>query len=68
LLSRLGYYSVMANKEEIIRQYLAEIGRKGGSVTSKRKAKSSKENGKLGGRPRKKNHDTPKKEDTSEHI
>lgn len=29
------------------------LGRKGGSATSKRKAKSSRENGKKGGRPRK---------------
>ena len=50
----------MADKTEIIRQYLAEIGRKGGMVKSKRKAESSRENGKLGGRPRKSKHDTKK--------
>ena len=51
----------MANKSEIIRQYLAEIGRKGGSVKSDAKAASSRENGKKGGRPRKsKKHDTKK--------
>ena len=31
----------------------SEIGRKGGKKTSKAKAKSSRENGRLGGRPRK---------------
>jgi len=38
--------------DELIRQYLAEIGRKGGKVRSDRKAASSRENGKKGGRPR----------------
>ena len=32
----------------------AEMGRRGGSVTSKVKAQASRENGKLGGRPRRK--------------
>ena len=50
--------SAMVDKAEIIRQFLSEIGRKGGSVKSERKAKSSRENGKKGGRPRKQNHDT----------
>ena len=48
----------MVNKNEVIRQYLAEIGRKGGMVKSDRKAQSSRENGKKGGRPRKLKHDT----------
>jgi len=39
--------------DELIRQYLAEIGRKGGKVKSDRKAAASRENGKKGGRPRK---------------
>ncbi len=33
--------------------YLAAIGRKGGRMTSPAKKRSSAENGKLGGRPRK---------------
>ena len=36
-----------------IAQYLAGIGRKGGSVTSAEKARAARQNGKLGGRPRK---------------
>jgi len=36
-----------------VRQYLAELGKRGGSRTSKRKAESCRKNGKLGGRPRK---------------
>ena len=32
---------------------MSELGRKGGSVKSEAKAKSSRENGKLGGRPKK---------------
>jgi hypothetical protein len=35
-------------------QAAAALGKKGGSVKSKRKAKAVRENGKLGGRPRKK--------------
>ena len=50
----------MENKAEIIRQFLAEIGRKGGKSKSKAKAVSSKENGKLGGRPRKSKRNTKK--------
>jgi hypothetical protein len=59
-LNCLGYFDVMGNKKEIIRQYLAEIGRKGGSSKSEDKAKASRENGKKGGRPRKNNHDVKK--------
>lgn len=36
-----------------IRQYLASLGRKGGSVKSKAKAAASRANGRKGGRPRK---------------
>jgi len=43
----------MANKNEIIKQYLAEIGRKGGLSQSEEKAAAARENGKKGGRPRK---------------
>ena len=56
--SCLGYSYLMVDKNEVIRQYLAEIGRKGGMVKSDRKAQSSRENGKKGGRPRKLKHDT----------
>jgi len=37
-----------------IKEYLASIGAKGGSVSSEAKKKASSENGKRGGRPRKK--------------
>ena len=33
-------------------EYLASLGRKGGSVKSERKAHASRENGKKGGRPK----------------
>ena len=36
------------------KKWMSELGRKGGSVKSTAKAKSSRENGKLGGRPKKK--------------
>src|ERR1700758_4950246 len=36
-----------------IRQYLKQIGQRGGSVTSPEKARAARRNGKLGGRPRK---------------
>ena len=35
------------------KRWMSELGRKGGSVRSEAKAKSSRENGKLGGRPKK---------------
>jgi general stress protein YciG len=37
-----------------IKEYLAKIGRKGGGKTSEEKALAARENGKKGGRPRKK--------------
>jgi len=40
--------------ERLIRQYLSQIGKKGGKSTSEAKAEASRNNGKLGGRPRKK--------------
>ena len=49
-----------------VKRFLSTIGKKGGSVTgeeSERKAKACEENGKLGGRPRKK-----KTEGTPEQI
>ena len=36
------------------KKWMSELGRRGGSVKSEAKAKSSRENGKLGGRPKKK--------------
>jgi len=47
----------MKKLNEIIKQYLSELGKKGGSKKSPRKAKASKQNGKKGGRPKK--PDTP---------
>ena len=38
---------------ELSKLSAATLGRKGGSVKSERKTKSSRENGKLGGRPKK---------------
>lgn len=39
-------------KNSIISQYLAKIGRRGGSASTKAKAAAARTNGKLGGRPR----------------
>jgi general stress protein YciG len=39
---------------DAVKKYLAEIGKKGGSVTSKTKAETARKNGKKGGRPLKK--------------
>jgi hypothetical protein len=36
-----------------VRKFLAAIGKKGGAAATAAKARSSAENGKLGGRPRK---------------
>ena len=43
------------NKEEIIREFLSNAGKKGGSVKSEAKARASRENGKKGGRPKREN-------------
>lgn len=40
-------------RKSIISKYLAKIGRRGGKATSAAKAAAVRENGKLGGRPRK---------------
>jgi hypothetical protein len=40
-------------KSSVVSKYLAKIGRKGGRATSELKAAAVRENGKLGGRPRK---------------
>ncbi len=42
----------MTTDISIIQRYLAKIGRKGGKVKSEAKAAAARENGKLGGRPR----------------
>jgi len=39
---------------DAVKRYLAEIGKKGGSVASKAKAEAARQNGKKGGRSRKK--------------
>jgi hypothetical protein len=44
------------NRDEIIKEFLSQAGKKGGSVKSERKAKTSAENGKLGGRPKMKTY------------
>lgn len=38
-----------------LKKYFSELGKKGGSVKSERKARASRENGKLGGKPKKRN-------------
>ena len=43
-------YTMNMSKE--INKYFSELGRKGGSVRSERKANASRKNGKLGGRPK----------------
>ena len=39
-----------------LKKYFSELGKKGGSVKSERKAHASRENGKKGGRPKKKEY------------
>ena len=48
--------------EALIHLAAVEFGRRGGSATSKRKAKAVRENGKKGGRPRKKREGAEKPE------
>jgi len=43
----------MPDEKKIISAYMSRIGKKGGSVKSERKKKSSAANGKKGGRPKK---------------
>ncbi len=38
--------------DDSTKKYLSEIGKRGGTVCSGRKAKAARENGKLGGRPK----------------
>lgn len=42
----------MGIEDDIIKKHYQELGRKGGSVKSEKKAIASRENGKLGGRPK----------------
>jgi hypothetical protein len=54
-LRRLGYSpQAMSTVPKSVQKYLSELGRKGGSVKSKRKAAAVRENGKKGGRPKSK--------------
>ena len=43
----------MKKIDPAVSKYLAKIGRRGGSASSEAKAAAVRENGKLGGRPRK---------------
>jgi len=53
-LSELGHHSAFMKKiPKAVTKWLKEIGAKGGRVTSPAKAAAVRENGKLGGRPRK---------------
>ena len=53
-LSHLGHAAMMARLPKTVSEWLSKIGTKGGRVTSPAKAAAVRENGKLGGRPRKK--------------
>lgn len=55
LEGRTLYRMVRYPLQDTLRNAAAALGRKGGSVKSKAKKKSSAENGKRGGRPHKKN-------------
>lgn len=49
----------MTNKA--ISKYLADLGRKGGKVSSEQKAAAARENGKAGGRPKGSKNKSPKR-------
>ena len=52
-LSQLGHHALPVKKlPKAVTKWLKEIGAKGGRVTSPAKAAAVRENGKLGGRPR----------------
>ena len=42
------------NKDEIIKEFLSNAGKKGGSAKSERKAQAARKNGQKGGRPKSK--------------
>jgi general stress protein YciG len=50
------------------KQYMAEIGRKGGSVSSEKKTRAVRKNAHLGGRPRKKVSQTSKDNTSSSSL
>ena len=53
-LSELGHHALPVKKlPKAVTKWLKEIGAKGGRVTSPAEAAAVRENGKLGGRPRK---------------
>jgi hypothetical protein len=50
-LGKVKYGEKMKKLNEIIKEYLSELGKRGGSAKTEKKAKASRENGK---RPKKK--------------
>jgi hypothetical protein len=51
---RLGYSPYMKSKNGTLESAAAQLGRKGGKAQTEKKSAAAKENGKKGGRPRKK--------------
>ena len=52
--TQAAWYNLVAMIPKAARNWLAAIGRKGGSATTKAKAAAARKNGRRGGRPRKK--------------